>query len=348
MIQRISCIILSIFLIFSLISCKKEEKVVKTNELVICSFGGSFQDAQRKAFFQPFEKATGIKIREVNYSGEYSKIKAMVQSGNVDWDVVDVELGVLLTGSQEGVYEPIDQKLIIVQGLMEEARHQYAVATDFYSTGIAYREDSKLKIPKTWGDFWNIKQFPGSRSLRKNPYTLLEIALLADGVKPSELYPLDVDRAFKSLDRIKKYVRVWWTTGQQPVQLLSTKEVDFTTAWSGRIWNANHIDNLPLKYNYNQALLESEWWVILKGAKNKENAMKFIIFASQAEQQAEMAKAFGVGPVNKEAFKFLDQNAVSELPTSPENIGKQIFVKGDWWAKNQESISKRWEKWLLE
>lgn len=184
--------------------------------------------------------------------------------------------------------------------------------------------------------------------MRKNPYTLLEMALLADGVEPSALYPIDVDRAFKSLDKIKKHIKVWWSSGQQPVQLLSTKEVDFCSAWSGRIWNANHKDSLNLKYNHNQALIEPEWWVIPKGAKNKENALEFIAFASQAKPQAEMTKAFGVAPVNKDAFKYLDKELVDELPTSPENIKKQVFVNGLWWAENQEKVNDIWERWLLE
>jgi putative spermidine/putrescine transport system substrate-binding protein len=172
--------------------------------------------------------------------------------------------------------------------------------------------------------------------------------LLADGVDSTALYPLDVDRAFKSLNKIKKDIKVWWSTGQQPAQLLATKEVDFSSAWSGRIWTAKHKDNSPLKYNYNQALIEPEWWVILKGSKNKDNALKFIAFASQAKRQAEMAKAFGVAPTNKDAFQYLDKVLIDELPTSPENIKKQIAINGDWWAKNEEKVKLIWEKWLLD
>jgi len=337
-----------ILILFANCNCNNTEKNIKNQELVICSFGGSFQESQRKAFFEPFEKLTGIKIKEVNYSGEYSKIKAMVMSGNVDFDIVDVELGTFLSGVKDSAYEKIDYKKIKIPGLMDVAKYDYGIATDFYSTGIGYNKKNSSKIPNSWKEFWDIKSYPGTRALRKNPYTLLEMALLADGVPEKSLYPLDVERAFKSLDKIKKSIKVWWTTGQQPIQLLTTNEVDFTSVWSGRIWSAKHSNNLSLEFSYNQAFLEPEIWVILKGAKNKENALKFIEFASQAKQQAEMTKLFGTGPVNKDAFKYLDNTMEKEIPTSAENLKKQIMVNGKWWAQNQDKIAEKWEEWLIK
>lgn len=337
-------LLLLIFLIVLLFS-----SCVKTghNELVICSFGGTFQEAQRKAFFEPFEKETGIKVIEVSYSGSYSKIKALVKSGNVEWDLVDVEYGVYLSGVREKVFEKFDYSKIDTMNIYTSAIFDYGIATDFYSTGIGYRFNTKKHL-NNWIEFWDIKNNPGIRSLRNNPYTTLESALLADGVSPDSLYPLDVERAFESLNKIKDQINVWWSTGQQPVQLLATNEVDYTSVWSGRIWNAKHINNLDLNFNYNQALLEPELWVILKGSKNKANALKFINFASQAKQQAKLSELFGVGPINKNAFNYMDKDLIEELPTHPKNINKQILINGEWWADNQEEVQTKWEKWIIE
>lgn len=318
-----------------------------SREVVICSFGGSFQAAQREAFFDPYTRATGIRVQEVTYTGDYAQLRAMVASGNVTWDVVDVELATLLAGAQEGLFEKIDWEGL-PEGLMKEAIHAHGIATDFYSTGIAHRRSATQHAPKSWQQFWDVERFPGERALRRNPYTLLEMALLADGVGGDDLYPLDIDRAFVSLGRIKNFVKVWWTTGQQPVQLLASGEVEFSSAWSGRIWNAAHKDKIELVFDFDGALLEPEWWVILKGAPHKGNAREFIRFASMAEPQARMAEIFGVGPVNINAFDHIAADVALELPTSARNLRRQIYINGYWWAENLEAVTARWERWILE
>ena len=77
-------------------------------ELTIVSWGGSYQEAQRKAFFDPFIKKTGKKILDESYNGELAKIKAMVEAKNVTWDVVQVEAPELINACEEGLLEIID------------------------------------------------------------------------------------------------------------------------------------------------------------------------------------------------------------------------------------------------
>src|SRR4029077_14131076 len=47
----------------------------QAKQLVVCSGGGAYQEAQRKTMFQPFEKETGIKIVEASPT-DYGKLKA--------------------------------------------------------------------------------------------------------------------------------------------------------------------------------------------------------------------------------------------------------------------------------
>src|SRR5260370_15646052 len=108
----------------------------------------------------------------------------------------------------------------------------------------------------TWADFWNTKRFPGGRSLRKDPRTTLEFALLADGVPIDKLYPLDVDRAFRSLDKIAPSVTVWWSSRHQPAHLLADKEVAFAAAFNSPVWTAATQDKMPLEVEWNQGALD--------------------------------------------------------------------------------------------
>src|SRR5690606_30131831 len=131
--------------------------------------------------------------------------------------------------------DPIEITQADTQGMLPEAVTPYWLGTDMYATLFAYRTDRfKGDTPQSWADFWDVKRFPGRRSLSKSPIDTLEQALLADGVPLDKLYPLDLDRAFKSLDRIKPHVAVWWTGGAQSAQIIQSGEVDMVAIWNGR------------------------------------------------------------------------------------------------------------------
>ncbi len=320
------------------------------NEIVICSWGGAFQEAQRDAFFEPFEESTGIKIVEASYNAEYGKIKAMVDAKKVMWDVVDVETSALFRGTKEDLFEPIDYTIVDTTHVLSEAIHPFGIGTDFFSTVLAYSTNAfppGTPHPRNWKDFWDIKKFPGRRSLRKDPRSTLEFALLADGVQPDSLYPLDVERAFRSLDRIKNHISVWWVSGHQPVQLLADEEVIMTSAFNGRVWVAKNIDAIPIDMVWNQAVMYPEWWVILKGSKHKKLAIKFIAFALSSERQAALSKLIPYGPTNRDALNYIDNKILMELPTNTKNLEMQVIIDGRWWSENEASIIGKWNSWLL-
>ena len=128
-----------------------------------------------------------------------------------------------------------------------------------------------------------MKKFPGPRSLRNHPVDNLEAALMADGVAKDKLYPIDVDRAFKKLDQIQPHINVWWTTGQQPAQLLVDKEVVLATGWNGRFYDLIRKE-APLAIEWNGGILKQGSWVVPKGAKDQYWAMKML--AADVRSQA--------------------------------------------------------------
>src|SRR4051812_33887439 len=74
-------------------------------ELTVVNFGGANGNAQKAAFVEPFQKATGHKVVTVEYNGEQAKVKAMVEAKNVTWDVVELESGDIGRGCEEGLFE---------------------------------------------------------------------------------------------------------------------------------------------------------------------------------------------------------------------------------------------------
>lgn len=119
--------------------------------------------------------------------------------------------------------EPLDFKQIQRDKIDPRFVSDYGVGSFFFSFVLGYNE-GKLGAnkPQDWSALFDTKTFPGKRALYKWPSPgVLELALLADGVPADKLYPLDLDRAFKKLDTIKKDI-VWWGGGAQSQQLLAS------------------------------------------------------------------------------------------------------------------------------
>lgn len=317
-------------------------------ELVVVDWGGARTEATKKTIFEPFEKQYGVKIISVSPT-DYGKFKAMVQSGSVEWDVVNVDTDFVIRGGKEGLLEKLDYGVIKKDGLIEDLVNEYGVGSDLFSTTIAYNTNaySNDNHPKNWAEFWDTNKFPGSRALWKFAPATLEAALLADGVKREELYPLDVDRAFKSLDKIKKDVKVWWSSGAQSVQVLSSKEVDLAEAWNGRISKAK-TDGSPIDLEFNEGLIMANNWVIPKGAPHKDLAMKFIAFALEAKQQAAFSAEIDYSPVNEKALDLMSDEVKNRLGQSADKYKNQMFVNVEWWVENYDKVNERFQQWLLE
>lgn len=317
-------------------------------DITFVSQGGAYQEAQSKAILEPAAKKLGLPLKQDSSPKAYPIIKTQVESGKVSWDVVDLPTGDCLRGEAEGLFEKLDPALIPnAAQLPAELKDDYTVGYISYSTVLAYRTDAFKgeNVPKTWADFWDTQKFPGQRSLRNLPRPTLEIALMADGVAPDKLYPLDVERAFKKLEEIKPHIATWWTSGGQSAQLISDGEVDMIQAWNGRI-TAVQADGAPVAFDYNQGVLETNSLCVLKGTPNKAAAMKFVNEAIDATLQAALPMIIDYGPLNPEAFKTgtIPAERAAKLPSSPQNISRQALLSAKWWA-SQEGV-KAEERWL--
>ncbi|WP_441253253.1 polyamine ABC transporter substrate-binding protein [Pseudomonas putida] len=315
------------------------------DSLNFVSWGGTTQDAQKEAWAVPFTKATNIKVVQDGPT-DYGKLKAMVESGNVQWDVVDVEADFALRAASEGLLEPLDFNQIKRDKIDPRFVSDHGVGSFFFSFVLGYNE-GKLGAnkPLDWTALFDTKAYPGKRALYKWPSPgVLELALLADGVAPDKLYPLDLDRAFKKLDTIKKDI-VWWGGGAQSQQLLASGEASLGQFWNGRVY-ALQQDGAPVGVSWKQNLVMADFLVIPKGAKNKEAAMKFLANASSAEGQAEFANKTGYAPVNVDSVAKLDKDLAPNLPTAYAQ--DQVTLDFAYWAKNGQAIAARWNEWLVK
>jgi putative spermidine/putrescine transport system substrate-binding protein len=322
-------------------------------DLTVVSWGGTYQDAQREIYFKPYAKLTGKPLLDESWDGGVGVVTAKVKAGSPNWDVVQVEAEELALGCADGLYEKIDwAKVGGKDAFLPSAVDECGVGAIVWSTALAYDADKLKDGPKSWADFWDVKKFPGKRSLRKGAKYALEFALMADGVEPSKVYevlatPAGVDRAFKKLDEIKPYV-VWWESGAQPLQLLSSGEVVMAAAYNGRITGINRTEKKNFKVVWNGSIYAVDSWVILKGAENKAAGMDFIAFASKPENQVKLPKYVAYGLPEKEAAKMVPADLQADLPTAPDNLKQAIPINVDFWVDNAEALTKRFNAWLAQ
>ena len=237
----------------------------------------------------------------------------------------------------------------IISSMSSQFMSPYSVGANVYSTVLAYRTDAfkASHAPQSWQDFWDINRFPGRRALRKHPFDTIEIALMADGVPPSEIYPCDLDRAFRSLDKIKPHISAWWTSDSQNTQWLRSNEIDLLQMSSNPAQEA--IDaKLPVAICEEGQIVGSLDWAILKGTPKADLCRQFIKFASDPKRQVLLSAHSGfVGLTHPDAFKHIDPERVKLIPTYLDNLKKVCTTDVAYWFKNQNAVIERFNNWVI-
>jgi putative spermidine/putrescine transport system substrate-binding protein len=321
-------------------------------QVVVRGLGGAYQTAMEKAIYTPFTEATGIKV--VTQPATAAQVRAMVEAKRVQIDVVDLGSTGQLALQKVGALEPLDYstfKLTNPDDLQKDIRLSHMVGSLYFSTVMVYNTEafSADNHPHSWAEFWDLKRFPGARTLadQTSGAAEFEFALLADGVPMDKLYPINLDRAFASLDRVKGGVVKWWDTGAVSAQLLERKEAVLGGLWNGRAQDL--IDKgAPLAIEWNEAKRLLQALSIVKDAPNLANAQRFIDFSLQPKVQAELTRSIAYGPTNKKAFEFVRPEDAAKLPSEPKHFAQSFDQDQDWWGDNLTEIGRRWQAWVLK
>lgn len=320
------------------------------NELYFASWGGAYQDAIRQAWLKPFSQQTGVEVVE-DTDPQVSKLRAMIDTKTVSWDVVTENSSRLARGVKFGVFEKITPDMVDQSHTIAAARNDYGVPSEIFSTLIAYSTTAFPEgkpQPKTFADFWDVEHFPGKRTLQDEPATVIEAALIASGVKPEDVYktldtPAGVDRAMDQIKKIKPYVAKWWKNGAEPVQALASGEVTMALGWNGRFQSG--IDaGVPIKMSWHDSVAQVGYFALVKGANNRADAIKLLNWIASPEHQAEFSKYIAYGPTSEAAMPFIDDARKLRLPSTPERLKTTLFMNADWWDQHGPAIIERYNQ----
>lgn len=306
------------------------------------SFGGSYGDFVKENWIPPFTKETGIEVEYLS-GPDLAKVRAQVNAKSVEWDVFDAPGSTAYAGSKEGLWEPIDTKIVDMNKFVQKGSPDMA-PTFIYSGGIAYDPRRTKPAALTFPQLWDSKGFPGGRAFRTRVSETLEMALLADGVEPSKLYPLDVDRGFKALDRIKPFVKKWFEQTPQGITLVQTGEADYSYTYANRVKAASE-SGVSMAFSFDQVLSALNYYTVPRGSPRKEAAMKFIQFVTSPDMQALMSNKMGLVPVTKGAEAKVIPDVKKWLPDF--NNPKNAFINDEYWRDNYVALDKRFKEWII-
>lgn len=319
-------------------------RAMAAGNLVVVSWGGNYRTAVEEALTKPFEKEFGVRVTLVD-TPDLAKVKAQVMTRNVEWDVFDAVGPMAMTGSKNGYWEALDPAMFD-QGDLIAPMTKEAVPFYGFTGGICWDNNRhpEGKHPETFADYFNVEKFPGQRTLRNRASETLEIALLADGVPADKIYPLDVDRAFRALNRIKPHIGKWVDQTPQTTSLVETGQVDFSYTYATRA-KASLESGKPTGFSFKQNLIGLEYLVVLRNAPNKQNAMNYLKFAMRPDRQAALMDLHGNTPASKKAMDLMKPEVKKWLsnPANPNNV-----ISNDaWWADHYDELTLKFKEWVL-
>lgn len=317
-------------------------------DLTVVDYGGSGQQADRAAYVEPYIKATGSPVILDAWDGEMAKVKAMVDTGNVTWDLVQMDAAEVQRACDEGLLEKIDWSKITAKAeMMEAAVHPCGVGKFVWATALAYSK-ALSQAPQSWADFWNLERFPGKRAMRKRAEATLEIALLADGVPAADVYkvlatPEGQQRAFAKLDKIKPQIQ-WWEAGALPMQWLVAGDVVMAAAYSGRVASAKK-ETSKVDMTWAGNIYVMDYWAMVKGSPNRDAAYRFLAYASQADRQAAYFREQPYGPVNTKAADEVARDNAADSPSAPANLAQGLPLGVQFWIEHGEELEEKFNAW---
>ena len=313
---------------------------VAEQDLHVAHAGGQWGDALAKCVEEDMAKSMGIKVIPETPGG-LAKLRAVVESGNINYTAFDMETSELVRARAMGLIQDIDWAKVNPEPIFDEAKLPDAFGSSYYSTVMAYRDDATPV--GNWVEFFDTAKFPGKRALPDYPGFLLTFAAMGDGVTPDQLFPLDLDRAFKTLERVKDDA-IYWQAGAQPPQLLKDNEVQYAISWSGRV-----VGQEGITVNFNQGMLDISWFVVPKGADPQEVEAAYAWFREQTKperQKCIMQYVSYPGPVYG-IEKLVPADKVAEMPTYEPNRKVQWLQNAEWWVENNDEVEKRWQEFKL-
>jgi len=342
-----------------------------SDEMTIVSWGGAYSNSQIKAYSEPYAEKTGVKIINDESSADaVAKLRAMDETGNVTWDVVDVTAADSFRLCDEGLAMEIDFDEQLAAGddgstasedFGDTLINDCFIPQIVFSTTFGYRTDLVGDTPPTQiCDIFDTEAYPGKRSLEKRPIGNMEWALLCDGVAKEDIYDVleteeGQEQALAKLDTIKDSA-VWWSAGADTPQLLADGEVIMGSTYNGRLFSVIEEQGQEVAMLWDGQMFDLDGWIIPTGLSDerKARALDYVKFATDTQRLADQSKYIAYGPARASSAPLVDKHEelgidmAPHMPTDPANATNVFVFNYEFWADYRDDIDAKFQAWLVQ
>ena len=349
-----------------------EEPVEPMRSLVIGTWGGPYEAAQRAALFDPFEQSSGISIQTSDYSGGLKIFDEPLPPDILDMleeeAEVACEAGLLKRIDHASLSEARMEATSQSEALVDSddfSKHDFhkgafapcSVAHLTFSTLIAYDERAFTgEKPRRIDDLFNLERFPGKRALQRSPAALFEWAMMAEGVPVSQIYDLlSTERGLrlvlKRLDVLRGNV-IWWDKPAEAVALLEQGDAVMASGYNGRFFDA-WSRGVPINMIWDGQIIDRSVWAMPAASNvDKVTALSFLRFALHPERLAHMSRQIPYGPLRTSAFRYIGLHPDSgmvmsdHLPTADHHLANALYRDTRWYARTSRLRQEYFNSWI--
>jgi putative spermidine/putrescine transport system substrate-binding protein len=322
----------------------------QTHELIIALPTGGLAAAERATLFKYFTDSTGIRVS----ASTSDPAAALTSPEGHPPDVLLMRGDRLRAACQANQLAKIDWDALggpakfLPQGIQAQGMQECGLGAVIVTTLLAWDRD-KFPATPTWQDFWDIAKLPGKRGLHDGVRTTLEIALMADGVAPGDVYRTlrgedGVDRAFRKLDQLRPYI-VWWRDGADAARILGNGEVLLTAAPNGEVARVATAQKRNLGLQWSGSLVSVLSWAIRQDNPAMDQSQAFLKAAANPAIQAELQQSLPYGGMAPGANDHLPPDIEALSSGVPAHLSAGVAVDEAFWQDNLEKLTQRFDAW---
>lgn len=323
---------------------------VAARDLTVVARGEAMQAAMTDAYLRPFADVTGFDPEMLAWDGGIDALRDQLKAPGNLWDLVLTDPDELAAGCADGLFEKSEWSAVGGKDHYQPwGISECGVGGTISNLVLAWDKD-KFPVTPTWTDFWDVAKYPGKRGLAKNMRGVMEIALLADGVAPADVYKTlagseGADRAFRKLDQLKPYI-VWWQTGAEAARILGSGDVLMTSAPSAAIATASKQEMRNFGIQWAASLYHVLSWAVVKSSPNIRVAQQFLYFTGMPAVEARLVRLSGQVGAAKGLNDGLPPELLAISPTNPANMASALREDVGLWRENQAKLRQRFDAWI--
>lgn len=308
-------VLLFLLTILVLTSCSKDD----SNVLYVYNWGEYIEPA----LIEKFEKETGIKVIYDTFEQNEDMYMKVKEGGN-NYDVVVPSDYMAEKMIKQGMLEKIDYSKIPnfkyidekFRNLDYDPKNEYTVPYMWGTVGILYNKNKVKENVDSWNILWDEK-YKDNIIMMNSTRDTLGVALKRLGYSMNSRNEAELEKAKESLIKQKDIVLAYLV--DETKNQMVNEEADMAVVYSGdAIVAKDENENLEYVIPKEGSNLWFDTLAILKNAKHKENAEKFINFLTDPENAKVNAEYIGYSLPSKEAKKLLDKEVQEDVTAYPD------------------------------